>query len=770
MAGMILALAGCGDTINQYSSQAGPTAAQQNPLNPKTLLQFENPFIEIPIAPTTTADTYNVTARKYPDWDFGLRITDPVSGQKIRPKDPVTGQSIKTPTWYYDINGAGLGIYGPTVEVTSGRPATVTYVNDLRDEHLDASGNPIKGTGSLLTKHLLTVDPTVDGMSGGEPEVRIVTHLHGGHVDWRYDGHPEAWVTNIPAAQQTTVRYGLAADPTRGFPGRPSDNQVTYTYANDQDASTLWFHDHSLGITRLAAYAGMAAFYLIRDNYEDGLGLPKGLLAANPVVSSLKSYKYDLPIVLQDKSFTADGSLIFPTFTNLGAYAYTALRDRNGNATQTVRPEMFGNVNIVNGKAWPSKTVERTAYRFRLVNGADSRVYNLWLQDADDGTIITPALATAASASRAWPIIQLAAEQGLFTRAVPAMTGSAYNGLTIANGERADIVIDFSHPVFTKTVSGQTVGRKLILRNDAPVPFGGLFGSANEDMSTLDPTTTGKVMRFVVDAATTATSYDDKIKSLSATNGLRPFRAGEDLAAVTPAKTRFIDFQERKDPVYTYFDPIQGRNFYRTQLLINGLRFSDPITEVVNKNAVEEWVIINTTPDMHPLHLHLVKFQVIEKGHIKAGPGGTEILNSDLSSSLSFLLTLPTQNPPAYVRADGAGALPPDIRNYTAYAPNIDPRSDAFGNTIGVLVPDTTSNALHTRSGNEIGWKDTVKVPPAMTAYDPNGASEVVNPGYIRIRAKFDLPAGAEAPSTYMYHCHILSHEEHEMMRPFTVQ
>ncbi|QEM69794.1 hypothetical protein FO488_17620 [Geobacter sp. FeAm09] len=774
----VLMVGGCsGNTTNNYGSGSSPASASQNPLNPKTLVQFKNPFVEIPIAPAPTANSYTATARKNDDWDFGLRIVDGVTGQTIRPKDPVTGQTIKTPTWYYDVNDAPLGIYGATVETTSNNPVTITYVNDLRDELPDPNATGlvkgIKGTGTLLTKHLLAVDTTVDGMNLGEPEVRTVPHLHGGHVDWRFDGHPEAWFTNIPASQQTAVKYGLAADPSRGFPGRPSDNKAIYTYANDQNAATLWFHDHSYGITRLQAYAGIAAFYLIRDSFEDALGLPRGPLGPNPVVPTLTSYKYDLPLVIQDKAFTADGALVFPTFTNLGLYTFNALRDKNGNATNTIRPEMFGNVNVVNGMAWPSKTVEQTAYRFRVLNAADSRVYNLWLEDADDGTVITPALAAQAATGAgqpglAWPVIQIAAEQGLFPTAVPVMTGARDLGLTLANAERADIVIDFSHPVFRKNGAG----RKLILRNDAPAPFGGLFGPANEDMSTLDPNTTGKVMRFVVDAATTATSYDAQIKAWTAS--LRPFaQQGGDLNAATPGTVRYIDLQERKDAAYAFFDPIANTTVYRTELLINGLRFSDPITENVPHDAVEEWVIINTTPDMHPLHLHLVKFQIIEKGHIKAGPGGTPLTDTERA-----LLGLPPQpappeppfSPPNYIRADGAGALPAPITSYTAYMPNTDPRDDPSGTPTGTLVPDTPGNSLFARSGNEIGYKDMVKVPPAMVSYDPNAGGEVVNPGYVRIRARFDLPAGAQAPATYMYHCHIISHEDEEMMRPFTVK
>jgi hypothetical protein len=197
----------------------------------------------------------------------------------------------------------------------------------------------------------------------------------------------------------------------------------------------------------------------------------------------------------------------------------------------------------------------------------------MWLEDADTGEIITPALATAASSTRAWPIVQIGAEQGLQGRAVPIMTGPRDLGLTLANGERADIVIDFSHPVFA--------GRKLVLRNDAPAPFNGLFGPTNEDMTTLDPNTTGKVMQFVV-SGPSGTSYDARIKAWMQDEGLRP---DSDFTLAASAKTRYLDFQERKDDVYSFFDPIANSTFYRTQLLINGLRFADPITEkVIDEN------------------------------------------------------------------------------------------------------------------------------------------------------------------------------------------
>jgi spore coat protein A, manganese oxidase len=418
------------------------------------LQQFGSLFVEIPVAPADAANptTYTVTLRQG-TWDFGLRD---VNGNTLM--DPSTGKPIVTKTWGYDINGAFLGIYGATVEATKGTPLTFNYINELR-----AEVNGVKGTGPYLTKHLLQVDPTIDGTDMGEPECRMVTHLHGGEVGPESDGHPDSWVANDPAVQ---AKWSASANAATGFPGRPATNrQPPYVYPNTQDASTIWFHDHSMGITRLNAYAGVAAFYLVKDPTVESAGalanLPKGRYA-NPVVPSLQSDEFDLPVVLQDKDFTADGSLVFPTFTNLGAYAFNVLHDKNGNDVPLLRPEMFGDVITVNGKAWPYKNVKTQAYRFRIVNGSDSRVYNLWLQDYDTGEVITPAIAAAAATTAGvtatWPVVQIGAEQGYSDHAVDVATGPATDGLLIPPGERADIIIDFGHPVFK--------GRNIIVRND----------------------------------------------------------------------------------------------------------------------------------------------------------------------------------------------------------------------------------------------------------------------------------------------------------------
>jgi len=214
-----------------------PGASPTEVLNPLSVKQFNSPLPIIPIATVDTAtfpgfEHYTVVAEQTAGFDFGLRKAD---GTNFL--DPVAGSPIRTTVWGYTVNGIKAGYLGATIEARStlagetGVPVKVTYVNDLRGSN-----------GALLTKHLLTVDPTLDGADDGEPEIRITTHLHGGHVLPESDGHPVAWITNDPAA--TT---GLPADPISGRPARPDGNTVTFDYPNSQIATQLWFHDHALG-------------------------------------------------------------------------------------------------------------------------------------------------------------------------------------------------------------------------------------------------------------------------------------------------------------------------------------------------------------------------------------------------------------------------------------------------------------------------------------------------------------------------------------------
>jgi spore coat protein A len=189
---------------------------------------------------------------------------------------------------------------GPTIEAGAGELAVVNWINDLRDDE-----------GEFLTRHELPVDLCPHGASD---DAKHVTHVHGAHTPPEFDGYPED--TFLPGEQDT------------------------YLYLNEQLPATLWYHDHSLGQTRLNVYLGEAGFFIIRDEFENSLGLPSG--------------EFEVPMLFQDRSFNQDGSLQYPG----------------------VWEGMFhGDYNLVNGMVWPYFEVKRAKYRFRWLNGANSRTY-----------------------------------------------------------------------------------------------------------------------------------------------------------------------------------------------------------------------------------------------------------------------------------------------------------------------------------------------------------------------------------------------------------
>jgi spore coat protein A len=327
---------------------------------------------------------YEIAARQFRGW-VGL-------------VDPRSRRPLETTLWGYD------GRYpGPTFDVRSGEPVTVRWANALAAE------------GRALP-HLLPVDRTLH-MAHATGGVPIVTHLHGGHVEAESDGEPEAWFTP-------------------GFAERgPTFAKEVYRYDNDQEAGTLWYHDHALGLTRLNVGAGLAGFYLVRDGNEDRLRLPAGAV--------------EIPLLIQDRSFTARGELFVASHPA-----------RPGAPEPSVQPEEFGAGILVNGMLWPYEPVEPRRYRLRLLNGSDSRFYSLSFE---------PRI----------PFVMIGTDAGFLQAPV------VLDRLVLAPAERADVIVDFSHAA----VRGKTA----ILVNTAPTPF--------PKGDPPDPRTTGRVMAFRVGAS-----------------------------------------------------------------------------------------------------------------------------------------------------------------------------------------------------------------------------------------------------------------------------
>jgi spore coat protein A, manganese oxidase len=337
----------------------------------------------------------------------------------------------------------------------------------------------VDDSGNYLP-HLLPVDQTLHWanptqvcaheMSGTDCEgvdqgpytgpVPIVTHLHGAHVEEHSDGYPTSWY--LPAANDVPEGYATIGSRFADSGIERGLGYVVYEYRNDQRATTLWYHDHTLGITRLNVYAGPVGFYLLRGGDRD---LTDG---------ELPSGSYEIPFAIQDKSFNEDGSLFFPDhrafFEGLEAdqlqIPFTPDLTRQGERSDVARiwnPEFFGNTMVVNGKTWPYLNVEPRRYRFRFLNGSDSRFVIL----KNDNDL---------------PFWQIGSDGGFLPQ--PVELGQ----LLLGPAERADVIVDFS---------GLAAGTEVTLLNLGPdEPFGG--GEPGVDFDPADPGTTGQVMQFRV--------------------------------------------------------------------------------------------------------------------------------------------------------------------------------------------------------------------------------------------------------------------------------
>ncbi len=526
------------------------------------------------------------------------------------------------PTTLFGYEGGphdGTSYLGPVIVAKSTTSVTVNYKNELaKDDYLKVFTN----NGSSYAQ-FNPIKPTA--------EVRILTHLHGGLLAGIDDGNPFEQPFAIPSGQTQTVTYPNAGVNTDG---------TIYPHP----ATLLWYHDHLLGDTRMNVVAGLAGGYLLRDDFDSG---------GNPL---LPNGARELPLVVQDRQFNADGSLLYPV----------APLSTNGPWIG----EYFGDAMLVNGKIWPTLAVEPAVYRFRVLNGCNARILSLRFVRSNDQAV---------------PTYIIGAEGGL----LPAGSPVATNRLVMSPAERFDVICDFrglagktlyirnNNP--PKPVSTPAPALANVMRITVTLPLSGGAGTVPAAGSLQDPP--------VLTAVTDLTSLGKPLLSGGSVPG-RVITLNE-IGADTPA----------------------------WRLNLNARPYgTTTVAEELTWNNVEDWYFVNTTGDTHPMHTHLFAFTVMGRYNL---------------------------NVKGLVAAFPATTFPDGV-----------PQLDATQ-----LAPFLTS-ALMPPPPEETGLKDTVKANP--------GQVTVVRARYVPPTTAF--VGGQLTTQNYVHHCHIVEHEDNDMMERVTVK
>ena len=575
-----------------------------------------------------------------------------------------------------------------TIEAKVNTPVRIKWINEL----VDANGDYLP--------HLLPVDPTLhwanppqtpnemgqagpdrrphfmDGMPGRYTgPVPIVSHVHGAvGVGDDSDGYAEAWY--LPAAGNIPAGYATEGTWYQFFKGKAQNSYgaawgagfAIFQYPNHNRASTIWYHDHTLGMTRLNVYAGPAGFFIIRGGPSDLVldsrsGLAAVLPGPAPALGDLPgTMYYEIPIAIQDRAFNGDGSLFYPdSRTFFDGIAGPYIGEMNGGEMHGAfspiwNPEFFGNTMMVNGNTWPFLNVEQRQYRFRFLNGCDSRFLIL-----DFATLIN-------AGAEVW---QIGNEGGFL--AAPVNIKALGGQLLLGLAERADMIVDFTNV---------PVGNYVLGNAGPDEPFGG--GVPGSDFPVADPLTTGQIMQFNVvgPALTPDLSTPPQflqlpaIVPLPAETVVRPLALIEKMGMGQDADGIMVD-----GPVEAVLGTVEGG--YAVEKM-----WMEPVTENPAVGTTEVWEFYNTTGDAHPMHVHEVVFEVVNREGLVPDENGDPVQPFQLDGNL----------------------MPPQPW--------------------------------------ETGVKDTV------TAY----------PGQVtRVRAQFNHPG------QFVWHCHIVSHEDNEMMRPFRI-
>jgi FtsP/CotA-like multicopper oxidase with cupredoxin domain len=651
-------------------------------LDPGFVDKFVTPLLIPPVMPR--AGTINSRGGKPIDY---YEISMKQFQEQILP----AGLPATTVWGYGAVRGSGrnaLLIHNApslTIEAQWNRPVRVKWINEL----MDANGKYLP--------HLLPVDQTLHwanppgGMDGRDMRptftetpgpytgpVPTVTHVHGAvGVGDESDGYAEAWylpaANNIPAGYATTGTWYdfFAGKAGASYGATWGPGFATFQYPNHNRASTIWYHDHALGMTRLNVYAGPAGFYIIRGGPAGDravLDSRFGTAAVLPGPAPMEGDKfppnktyYEIPIAIQDRSFNTDGSLFYPdSRVFFDGLVHNYIPD--GEFSPIWNPEFFGNMIMVNGNTWPFQTVEQRRYRFRFLDGCQSRFLILDFNQIPGVEV--------------WQI----GNEGGFLAAPVNLTATNGNRLLMALAERADVIVDFTNV---------PVGNYVLANVGPDEPFGG--GEPDADFDRADPASTGQVMQFrVVPAVAPDPTTPAQFLQLPAITPLPAETVTRQLALIEMAGIGEDEGgSEVEGPVEALLGTVgpDSINPDTPAGIWTERKWMEPVTENPALGATEVWEIYNTTADAHPMHIHEIAFEVVNREGL--------VLDGD-----------------------------------------------------EVAKPVELNGNITRPEPWETGFKDTV----------------IAYPGQVtRLRGQFNNPG------QFVWHCHIVEHEDNEMMRPYRI-
>jgi spore coat protein A len=566
-------------------------------------------------------------------------------------------------------------------------------------------------TNKLSGSHPIPIDQSIMGADLGQN--RIDTHLHGGFVPWISDGGPHAWFDpDGNYGQSVSLSIYKTLNPNL------ANGQAEYYYTNDQSARLLWYHDHSWGITRMNAYVGIASAYIIRDTFEASLksqGLPE----------FIEKGGNEIPIIIQDKIFVDSSSIdnIDPTWEGLKttgslwyAHIYNPERwELKGKqpSDPSVIPEFFGDTMLANGLVYPEATVEARRYRVRILNACQARFLNLQLY-VDDGSSDSITFNSAYNPTNAKgpDFLVLGTEGGFLPHPVAISSNQPFNQTTFggslitAPAERWDLIIDFSG----------YAGKSLILYNDAPAPFPS--GDPLDDYFSGADYSPGAPNNPTI----TTKGFGPNTRQIMRFK-IIPATSVDPELKISPA----TDLTAGNDPLP---HPLQDT------ALPSGVTVRRLTLNETDDDSGRLFQLLGT--DSPPVSVD----QGFGRGYMDAT---TETVKAG-TSEIWQIINLTGDTHPIHFHLVNVQIISRqsfDKNNYKGGAPTLQ----------GTARPPEPY---------EQGWKETVRMNP----------DEVTN-----VLITFKLPTVPftipPSPRTggheYVWHCHILEHEEHDMMRPLVV-